>query len=92
MENEFWIMRLVNKDGGPSEYLLRSLAVSEDEAWEKYLYKEIDKDIACMARKPHDPFPEYWKERNRLGLYGTKAVKVKLIESNANREKGGYEK
>lgn len=80
MNKDFWIMRLTDENGFPSEYLARTLALSEDEAWEKYLYKEIEKDIACKARKPHDPFPEYWKQRNHLILYGNKAVQIEIIE------------
>jgi len=80
LQKEAWIIRHTDDEGFPSSYVFKTLAESEDEAWEIYFRELIIKDIESKKRSPSNPFPLYWEARNRSAMYGNKAVKIKIEE------------
>ena len=78
LQKEAWIIRSADDIGYPSHYVFKTLAESEDEAWEIYFTELIQKDIASQKRTPSNPFPLYW---NKSQMYGNKAVKIKIEEA-----------
>ena len=76
----YYIIRMANEDGSPGDFVLKTLSVSLDEAWEKYLVKEIDEDMKRRNLTPSKPFPIYYEKRKSLELYGFRAVHVKIEE------------
>lgn len=81
LQKEAWIIRSADDVGYPSHYVFKTLAESEDEAWEIYFTELIQKDIASQKRTPSNPFPLYWEARNKSQMYGNKAVKIKIEEA-----------